>query len=185
MRADVAQAAVDAGAVMVNDVSGGKADSNMLNYISTLPVPYVLMHWRGHSNQMDNLTDYMDLPVDVSRELADQVNEAVNCGIDSERIVLDPGVGFAKTAEQNWNLLSHLDTLQKLGKPLLVGASRKKFLGALLAHEGNARPVDQREAATTAVTTLCASKNVWAVRVHDVRASRDAIEVVQKLRESR
>jgi dihydropteroate synthase len=185
MRAQVAQAAVEAGASIINDVSGGKADAEMFTYLATIDVPYILMHWRGHSAEMDAMTDYSDVAADVRTELDDQAYDVCHSGVARNRIVLDPGIGFAKTSEQNWSVLTQLETLQDLGYPLLVGASRKKFLGELLAADGVARPVDQRESATTAITTLLATANVWAVRVHDVRASRDAIEVVQKLRESR
>jgi len=185
MRAQVAQAAVEAGAVIVNDVSGGKADAEMFAYLSTIEAPYVLMHWRGHSSEMDALANYSDVSADVRTELDDQAFDVCHSGVASNRIVLDPGIGFAKTSEQNWSLLAHLETLQNLGYPLLVGASRKKFLGELLAADGVTRQVDQRESATTAITTLLAAANVWAVRVHDVRSSRDAVEVVQKLKESR
>ena len=185
MRAQVAQAAVEAGAVIINDVSGGKADADMFGYLATIEAPYVLMHWRGHSTEMDSMTDYVDVAADVRTELDDQAYDVCHSGVVRNRIVLDPGIGFAKTSEQNWSVLAKLEMLQDLGHPLLVGASRKKFLGELLAVDGVARPVDQRESATTAITTLLATANVWAVRVHDVRASRDAIEVVQKLRESR
>jgi len=185
MRAEVAQAAVEVGAVIINDVSGGKADADMFTYLATVETPYVLMHWRGHSAEMDAMTDYSDVSADVRTELDDQVYDVCHSGVARDRIVLDPGIGFAKTSEQNWSVLAQLETLQDLGYPLLVGASRKKFLGELLAADGVTRPVDQRESATTAITTLLAGANVWAVRVHDVRASRDAIEVVQKLKESR
>jgi len=185
MRAQVAQAAIEAGAVMVNDVSGGKADAGMFTYLSTIELPYIMMHWRGHSTEMDSLANYSNVAAEVRAELDNQVFDVCHAGVASNRIVLDPGIGFAKTSEQNWSLLAELETLQELGYPLLVGASRKKFLGELLAAEGVIRAVDQRESATTALTALLATARVWAVRVHDVRASRDAIEVVQKLQESR
>jgi dihydropteroate synthase len=185
MRAEVAEAAVEAGAVIVNDVSGGKADPKMCTYLATVDVPYIVMHWRGHSTEMDALARYTDVASEVRQELDDQAFDVSHAGVASNRIVLDPGIGFAKTSEQNWSLLAQLDTLQDLGYPVLVGASRKKFLGELLAAEGSARPVDQREHATSALTTFLATVKVWAVRVHDVRAARDAIEVVQKLQESR
>ena len=185
MRAQVAQAAIEAGAAIVNDVSGGKADAHMLAYLSTIEAPYILMHWRGHSTEMDSLTDYGNVAADVRAELDGQAFDVCHSGVASNRIVLDPGIGFAKTSAQNWSVLAELETLQELEYPLLVGASRKKFLGELLAADGVPRPVDQRESATTAVTTLLAAANVWAVRVHDVGASRDAIHVVQKLRELR
>ena len=185
MRAQVAQAAIEAGASIVNDVSGGKADPLMFKYLATVEAPYILMHWRGHSIEMDSLAHYTDVTSEVRNELDDQAFDVSHAGVASNRIVLDPGIGFAKTSEQNWSLLAQLDTLQDLGYPVLVGASRKKFLGELLASDGSPRSVDQREHATTALTTFLANVKVWAVRVHDVRAARDAVEVVQKLQESR
>jgi len=185
MRVQVAKAAVEAGAVIINDVSGGKADPNMSDYLATIEVPYILMHWRGHSTEMNSMTEYDNVASDVRQELNDQALDVLSSGVASDRIVLDPGIGFAKTGEQNWSLLAQLDSLQELDYPLLVGASRKKFLGELLAADGVARDVDQRESATTAITTLLATARVWAVRVHDVRAARDAIAVVQKIQESR
>ena len=185
MRAQVAQAAVESGAVIINDVSGGKADPNMSGFLATIEVPYILMHWRGHSTEMNTLTDYSNVTVDVRQELEDQASVVCQSGLASNRIVLDPGIGFSKTAEQNWSLLAQLASLQELGYPLLVGASRKKFLGELLAADGIARDVDERESATTALTTLLAVAGVWAVRVHDVRAARDAIAVVSKMQEAR
>ena len=185
MRAEVAQVAVEAGACMINDVSGGKADPMMFQYLATIDVPYILMHWRGHSTEMNALANYTDVTSEVRNELDDQAFAVCHAGVGSNRIVLDPGIGFAKTSEQNWALLAQLDAVQDLGYPVLVGASRKKFLGELLSQDGVAREVEQRESATTALTTFLATVKVWAVRVHDVRAARDAIEVVQKLQESR
>ena len=181
MRVEVARAAVAAGACMVNDVSGGKADSEMLGYVATLNTPYILMHWRGPSNVMNTLTDYNDVVVDVTKEISDQVTVAVAAGIARERIAIDPGIGFAKTVDQNWPILKHLDVLEELGLPILMGASRKKFLGELLAKNGEARDSDERESATTAISTLMAARGLWAVRVHDVRSTSDAIAVVDRI----
>lgn len=181
MRSQVAIAAVAAGAHLINDVSGGKADPEMLSYVATLDVPYVLMHWRGPSNIMNTLTDYDDVVRDVQTEISVQVNAAVTAGIAKERIAIDPGIGFAKTVDQNWPILKHLDVLAELGLPILMGASRKKFLGELLAKDGEARIMEERESATTAISTLMALRSTWAVRVHDVKASRDAIAVVERL----
>jgi dihydropteroate synthase len=181
MRVEVARAAVAAGACMVNDVSGGKADSEMLRYVATLNMPYILMHWRGPSNVMNTLTDYNDVVVDVTKEISDQVAVAVAAGIARERIAIDPGIGFAKTVDQNWPILKHLDVLEELGLPILMGASRKKFLGELLAKNGEARDSDERESATTAISTLMAARGLWAVRVHDVRSTSDAIAVVDRI----
>jgi dihydropteroate synthase len=181
MRSQVAIAAVTAGAHLINDVSGGKADPEMLSYVATLDVPYVLMHWRGPSNIMNTLTDYDNVVRDVQTEISVQVNAAVTAGIAKERIAIDPGIGFAKTVDQNWPILKHLDVLAELGLPILMGASRKKFLGELLAKDGEARIMEERESATTAISTLMALRSTWAVRVHDVKASRDAIAVVERL----
>jgi len=181
MRAEVAKVAMSAGAHMVNDVSGGKADPEMLDYVAQLTAPYILMHWRGPSNIMNTLTNYDDVVRDVTMEIDAQVEVAVAAGISRNRIAIDPGIGFAKTVEQNWPILKHLDVLDELGLPILMGASRKKFLGELLSRSGEARVMEERESATTAISTLMALRNTWAVRVHDVKASRDAIAVVEKL----
>ena len=181
MRAEVARAAIAAGACMVNDVSGGKSDPEMLDYVATLDTPYILMHWRGPSNIMNTLTDYADVVVDVAAEISQQVDVAVAAGIARERIAIDPGIGFAKTVEQNWPILKHLDVLEGIGLPILMGASRKKFLGELLAKDGVARDSDERESATTAISTLMAVRGLWAVRVHDVKSSSDAIAVVDRI----
>ena len=181
MRAEVARAAIEAGACMINDVSGGKSDPEMLSYVSTLTVPYILMHWRGPSNIMNTLTDYNDVVADVTAEISKQVDVAVAAGIARERIAIDPGIGFAKTVDQNWPILKHLEVLEGLGLPILMGASRKKFLGELLAKDGVARDSDERESATTAISTLMAARGLWAVRVHDVKPTRDAIAVVDRI----
>ena len=181
MRVEVARAAVAAGACMINDVSGGKADPGMLDFVATLETPYILMHWRGPSNIMNTLTDYQDVVEDVASEINQQVEVAVAAGIARERIAIDPGIGFAKTVDQNWPILKHLDVLEGLGLPILMGASRKKFLGELLAKDGIARDSDDRESATTAISTLMAARGLWAVRVHDVKSSSDAIVVVDRI----
>ena len=183
MRAEVAEQAVAAGACLINDVSGGKADPEMFKFLTTNDLPYVMMHWRGHSTEMMNLTNYDDVVADVCDELQLQVNTAVSAGVAISRIVLDPGIGFAKTTAQNWPLLAELDVLQDLNLPLLIGASRKKFLGELLAKDGQPRQTDEREAATTAITTLMAAQSVWAVRVHDVKSSSDAVKVVSRIKQ--
>lgn len=183
MRAEVAAAAVAAGAVIVNDVSGGLADEAMLPTVARLGVTYVAMHWRAHSDLMQSLSDYADVVVDVRAELSARAQAAIAAGIDPSRLVLDPGLGFAKTAEHNWTLLARLDELSRLGFPLLIGASRKAFLGSLLADSaGAARPATQRDDATVALTTLLAERGVWGVRTHSVRAQRDAVMVVERLR---
>jgi dihydropteroate synthase len=181
MRPEVARAAIAAGACMINDVSGGKSDPEMLEYAASLNSPYILMHWRGPSNIMNTLTEYQDVVADVSAEISQQVDVAVAAGIARERIVIDPGIGFAKTVDQNWPILKHLEVLEGLGLPILMGASRKKFLGELLAKDGVPRDSDERESATAAVSTLMAVRGLWAVRVHDVKSSSDAIAVVDRI----
>lgn len=178
MHAATARAAVDAGACLVNDVSGGLADPGMYAEVSALRVPCVLMHWRGHSDRMSELARYDDVVAEVVHELGGRISAAVAAGIDPRMIVIDPGLGFAKDSAHNWELLRSLDRLQALGHPVLVGASRKRFLGALLADEGGEpRPPEERDAATDAVTAIAAARGVWAVRVHDVRGSKDAVRV--------
>jgi len=184
MRHEVAAAAIAAGAVLVNDVSGGLADPEILRVAGDAGVGYVAMHWRAHSREMQAHAVYDGDVVDVVvDELRARVDAALAAGIAPERLVLDPGLGFAKTAEHNWALLAGLDRVMALGHPVLVGSSRKSFLGALLADaEGAPRPVDDREDANTALTALVARLGVWGVRVHEVRASMDAIRVVARLR---
>jgi dihydropteroate synthase len=185
MRAEVAAAAIDAGARLVNDVSGGRSDSAMLPLVAAAGVPYICMHWRGHSEDMQSRASYADVLTDVVTELTGQLAEAESAGIAPDRLIIDPGFGFAKTGEHNWQLLRRLSELEALGRPLLVGVSRKAFLGALLAGEdGTPRPAKRRDDATTALTFALASRPVWGVRVHAVQASRDAIAVADRLRET-
>lgn len=184
MRADVAHQAVAAGAAMINDVSGGRADPRMFRIAAETDVPVVVMHWRGHSTEMENLTTYVDLVPDVLAELQLQVEAAIAAGVRQEHIVVDPGLGFSKTGDQNWTILSELDWFTDLGFPVLVAASRKRFLGELLAGaSGEQRPVTDREAATVAISTLAAQAGAWAVRVHEPKASADAVRVVARLQE--
>jgi len=181
MRAQVARAAVEAGAVLVNDVSGGQADPEMMTTVAALGAPYVLMHWRAHSMQMQERTQYDDVVADVCRELAARLETAEAAGIDRRRIVLDPGIGFSKTGEQNWEVLGGLDRLHELGRPLLVATSRKRFLGTLLADEdGEPRAPRERDDATAATSALAAAEGAWCVRVHSVPASLDAVRVASR-----
>jgi dihydropteroate synthase len=182
MRAEVAEAAVGAGACLVNDVSGGRADPRMLDVVAGLEVAYVCMHWRGHARAMQGRASYDDVVADVARELADQVNLARTAGVREDRLVVDAGFGFAKTGAHNWELLDRFAELGGLGLPQLVGVSRKSFLGTLLsAPDGSPRPPSGRDDATVALTTVLAQQGVWGVRVHAVRANRDAVEVVARL----
>ena len=186
MRASTAAVALAAGARMVNDVSGGQADPDLPALVGEAGVPYVVMHWRAHSVQMQQHAHYGDVVAEVCEELSARLDDVVAAGVAAEQVVLDPGLGFAKTAGHNWTLLAHLEALTALGRPVLVGASRKSFLGSLLADDrGLARPVVDRDDATAAITALAAAAGAWAVRVHDVRASADAVRVVAAMRGAR
>ncbi|MCO8274482.1 dihydropteroate synthase [Actinoplanes sp. TRM 88003] len=177
-RASVARAALAAGAVAINDVSGGLADRDMARVAAEAGCPWVLMHWRGHSRHMNELAVYHDVVAEVRDELLERVDDALAAGVAPEQIILDPGLGFAKTAEHNWALSAHLDVLIGLGHPVLFAASRKTYLGRLLAGpDGTPRPVEQREAATLATSVLAVAAGAWGVRVHDVTATADAIAV--------
>lgn len=182
MRAAVAVAAIEAGAVVVNDVSGGLADPGMPAAVAGSGARYVAMHWRGHSADMQDRAVYRDVVAEVREELAARAEALLAAGVAREQLVLDPGLGFAKTAEHNWSLLARLDALQELGYPLLVGTSRKSFLGLLEAdQDGVPSPPDARDAATAATSLICAMAGVWAVRVHDVSATRSALRVAGAL----
>ncbi len=179
MRAEVAAAGLDAGAVVINDVSGGMADPRMLPWLASVSVPYVAMHWRGPSDVMEELARYDDVVEEVVGELRSRLHDLEAAGVDPRRVILDPGLGFAKRSMHNWPLLASLDRLQALGCPLLIGASRKRFLGDVLADSEGPRPLDGRDAAGDAVTALAAASGAWGVRVHEVRASRDAVLVAR------
>ncbi|RZU34299.1 dihydropteroate synthase [Blastococcus saxobsidens] len=185
-RAEVAEAALAAGAVLVNDVSGGLADKNMAELVAAAGVPWVLMHWRGHSREMYAAAQYGDVVTEVCAELTARVEDVVAAGVQPAQLVLDPGLGFAKNAEHNWALLAGLDRLIGLGLPVLVGASRKTFLGRLLAGpDGTPRPAERRDAATLATTVLAAEAGAWGVRVHDAASSVDAVRTVAAVRMAR
>jgi dihydropteroate synthase len=178
MRAEVARRAVDAGAVIVNDVSGGQADPQMIPFVASAQVPYILMHWRGHSVDMNSRAVYEDVVAEVRYELSEHVERAVDGGIALDRIILDPGLGFSKNAAHDWALVGHLDALHSLGRPLLIGPSRKRFLGRLLAGpDGEPRPAPDRDVATIAVAALVAAHGAWAVRVHAAAEAIDAVRV--------
>ena len=181
MRASVAAAAVEAGAVLVNDVSGGLADDAMLTTVAGLDAAYVLMHWRAHSQDMQRFTDYGDVVADVSAELHARLDAAARAGVRPERVAVDPGIGFSKTADQNWDVLAGMERLHDLGHPVLIATSRKRFLGALLAGaSGELRPPDQREDGTTATSALAAAAGAWCIRTHAVRPTLDAVKVAQR-----
>ncbi|HET9875448.1 MAG TPA: dihydropteroate synthase [Mycobacterium sp.] len=183
MNADVARAALDGGARIVNDVSGGRADPAMAPMVAEAGARWVLMHWRPVGTDRRGLQHrvpyYRDVVTEVRDELVASVDSAVAAGVDPANLVIDPGLGFAKTGQHNWALLHGLSQLVDTGIPVLIGASRKRFLGTLLTGPDDVpRPPDERETATAVVSALAALHGVWGVRVHDVRASVDALEVV-------
>jgi dihydropteroate synthase len=181
MHAAVAQAALENGAQIVNDVSGGRADPGMAALLADAKVPWVLMHWRSvGSARPHDVPAYGDVVAEVRDELMASVDAAVAAGVDPANVIIDPGLGFAKTAEHNWALLRALPEFVGTGVPVLVGASRKRFLGSLLAGpDGAPRPPDGRETATAVISALAGLYGAWGVRVHDVRASVDAVKVLE------
>jgi dihydropteroate synthase len=188
MRASVARAALEAGAVLINDVSGGRWDVAMPALLAESGAPFVAMHWRGVQAlgraEHDLAARYDDVMAEVATELTQSLDSLVSAGVSADQVILDPGLGFSKNAAHNWELLARLDELVQLGRPVLVGASRKRFLGSLLAGPDAApAPVDERDEATAAVSTLAARAGVWCVRVHAVRANVDAVKVGAAVRE--
>ena len=174
MNASTARAAIEAGARIVNDVSGGLADPQMYAVVANADVDYIAMHWRGHSRNMNELATYSDVVLEVRDELAERLQAMDAAGLEIDRVILDPGLGFAKTADHNWSLLARLDELAGLGRPLLVGTSRKRFLGELLPADA---ATELRDAATATTSVLAASAGVWGVRVHDVASTMLALAV--------
>lgn len=184
MRAVVAERALAAGASIVNDVSGGLADPDMVPLVAGAGVPFIAMHWRGHSTDMQTRAVYDDVVAEVCAELTERRDVLLAAGIDGADLVLDPGLGFAKLTHHNWAVLARLDALLQLGQPVLVGASRKTFLGRLgVPADAPPRPPAERDAATAATSVLAALAGVWGVRVHDVPSTRDALAVVSAVRE--
>lgn len=187
-RATVARAGLEAGAAIVNDVSGGRADPQMPATIAHAGVPYVVMHWRGHSDVMESLARYDDVVGEVCAELAARMEALARAGVDERQVILDPGFGFAKQAEHNWHLLAGLDQLLGLGRPVLVGTSRKRFLADAVtgraAGDRGAGALD-RDHATAATSALAAAAGAWGVRVHDVAPSADAVRVAALLGRAR
>lgn len=167
MRASTARAAIDAGAQMINDVSGGLADSQMLKVAAHSKLPYIAMHWRGASKDMNSRAVYGDVVHDVMSELQDRIHAALDAGISQESLIIDPGLGFAKEAEHNWSIIDHIDEFVGLGYRVLVGGSRKRFLGA--------GTPDEREAATVALTKRLSTSGIWGVRVHSVKPHKDVL----------
>ena len=177
--APVASAALQAGASVVNDVSGGLGDPAMLAVVRDAGCPWILMHWRAHGAAMHRFAHYDDVVRDVQDELRARIDAAVDGGVAASALVIDPGLGFAKTADHNWALLRALPQLVALGPPVLVGSSRKSFLGRVLADaDGKPRPVEEREDATTALTAYCALQGAWGVRVHEVGPAVDAARTI-------
>lgn len=168
MRATTARAAVIAGASIINDVSGGLADSAMLDTAAELKVPYIAMHWRGHSKEMNNQASYQDVVSEVLSELNDRINAALAAGIAKNNLIIDPGIGFAKESADNWAVIDEIDQFVALGYPVLVGASRKRFLGGVNPAE--------REQATVELTQQLSQSGIWAVRVHGVAANKAVLK---------
>ncbi len=178
-RASIAREAIKVGALYINDVSGGLADKNMAEVVSQNPkIQYVVMHWRAHSHEMEKFAEYKDVVREVKDELSRRVDDLIASGVNTEQIIIDPGLGFSKTPEQNWEILRNVDRFALLGFPILIGASRKRFLGELT---GSSNP-DDREAASIALTTLLAKARIWGVRTHSVKPHIDAINAVEAMR---
>lgn len=185
MNAQTARAAVGAGASIINDVSGGLADPEMFSVAADTGANLVISHWRGFSDVMDNQNNYQDVAKDVAQELAARVQAAVNAGVQRDRIVIDPGLGFAKDLKQNWQLVANLDELEQLGLPILVGASRKRFIAGVLEPEAPSEADNQRrDVATAVLTALLLQRKLWGVRVHNVHLTADTVRVVAALREA-
>ena len=183
MNSQTAKAAVACGAEIINDVSGGLADDNMFAVAAESDAMLVISHWRGFSDRMDTFNEYQDIARDVATELAARVEVAIAAGVKREKIVIDPGLGFAKDMQQNWKLVARLDELEKLGLPILVGASRKRFIaGTLEPDEAGEVSNSRRDLATAVLTALLLQRKLWGIRVHNVLATTDAIDVVEALR---
>jgi dihydropteroate synthase len=184
MNALTARAAVEAGADIINDVSGGLADSEIFRVAAESGATIVISHWRGFSNVMDTQNTYNEIGADVAAELSARIDVALAAGVAREQIVIDPGLGFAKDMKQNWQLVARLDQLEKLGYPILVGASRKRFIaGAIEFDESVTVSTERRDVATAVLTALLLQRKLWGIRVHNVLATTDAIRVVAALRE--
>ena len=185
MNAETARLAVGAGAAIINDVSGGLADPEMFKVAADTGATIIISHWRGFSDQMDTLATYDDVAAEVAAELKLRVDAALATGIKQSQIVIDPGLGFAKDMQQNWKLVARLDKLEELGYPILVGASRKRFIaGVIEPDEPTEVSNERRDLATAVLTALLLQRKIWGVRVHNVLATTDAIRVVAALREA-
>jgi len=182
MNAQTASLAVAAGAAIVNDVSGGLADEQMFAELKNLSCKFIVSHWRGFSETMDSMNNYTSVAKDVAQELIERVAKAEAAGISRDRLIIDPGLGFAKDIAQNWHLVARLDELEKLELPILVGASRKRFLaGALEPQDASGVSNQRRDLATAVLTALLLQRKLWGVRVHNVATTLDAIKVVEAL----
>ncbi len=182
MNSETALLAVQAGASIVNDVSGGLADEEMFRVLQPLSCKLIISHWRGFSETMDSLNNYESVAADVAKELQARVSKAIDAGISRDRLVIDPGLGFAKDITQNWHLVARLDELEKLDLPILVGASRKRFIVGALEPDSQGEVSNQRrDLATAVLTALLLQRKLWAVRVHNVSTTLDAIQVVEAL----
>ena len=184
MNSSTAREAVLAGANIINDVSGGLADPNMFRVAAETGAQIVISHWRGHSTSMDDLANYEDVARDVAAEISEQISIARANSVSPEKIIVDPGLGFAKNLTQNWELVARLNLIQDLGYPVLVGASRKRFIAGVLSEDLGSVSTERRDLATAVLTALLLQRKLWGVRVHNVEATRDAIRVVAALRES-
>ncbi len=185
MNAETARLAVAAGASIINDVSGGLADPDMFKVAADTGATIVISHWRGFSDQMDTLATYDDVAAEVAAELKLRVDAALATGIKQAQIVIDPGLGFAKDMQQNWKLVARLDKLEELGYPILVGASRKRFIAGVIEPDEPAEVSNERrDLATAVLTALLLQRKIWGVRVHNVLATTDAIRVVAALRDA-
>jgi len=184
MNAETAELAIAAGANIINDVSGGLADEAMLGVAAKHDVVIILSHWRGHSDIMNTMASYQNVAEEVATELQARVDAAIAAGVGRDKIVVDPGLGFAKDMKQNWQLVARLDEIEKLGLPILVGASRKRFIaGALDEEEPNSVSHERRDVATAVLTALLMQRKLWGVRVHNVISTVDAISIVSALHE--
>lgn len=182
MNSETAYLAVQAGATIVNDVSGGLADEEMFRVLGPLDSKFIISHWRGFSETMDSLNNYESVAADVAKELQARVEKAIAAGISRERLIIDPGLGFAKDITQNWHLVARLDELEKLDLPILVGASRKRFIAGALEPDSKGEVSNQRrDLATAVLTALLLQRKLWGVRVHNVETTLDAIQVVEAL----
>ena len=182
LNASTAEAAAEAGAHIINDVSGGLADPAMASVAAATGLQFIAMHWRAHAQEMDRMTHYDDVVLDVRNELAARVDALLAAGMSSDRIILDPGLGFSKVTEHNWEILARLNEFDQLGLPVMVGASRKRFVASVLPDDA---PVLDRDLPTAVISVLAAQAGAWAVRVHDVSGTRAALSVLARVRSAR